>query len=93
MYEWDQNSYIVDTPGIRALDFFELSTTELDQYFLDLGPYIRRCRYRNCQHRDEPGCAVRDAMEAGDIPKFRYDAYMRLRLEIETKKHQRSRSS
>ena len=78
MYEWAKGSYIVDTPGIRSLDFLEFSKEDIPLYFPDIVPFAANCRYRDCLHDQETDCAVKDAVYAGGIPEMRYDTYIRL---------------
>ncbi len=75
--------YVADTPGVRAIGLYNIEPSEIDGYFPDILPYIRRCRFKDCRHENEPGCAVVKAVEQGDIYFDRYDSYLRLRAEAE----------
>lgn len=75
--------YVVDTPGLREIGTWGLSSAELDSCFREFRELIPSCRFGNCTHRVEPGCAVRAAVESGKISAERYDSYLRLREEIE----------
>jgi ribosome biogenesis GTPase len=79
----DGGGYLADTPGIRTLTIWDVEPEELDAYFRDIEPYVAQCRFGDCQHRDEPGCAVRGAVDAGKISRARYDSYLSLRDELE----------
>jgi ribosome biogenesis GTPase len=83
MFPLDEGGYVVDTPGIRGLALFDIEPEELDAYFREMAPLVEQCRFSDCSHRHEPGCAVRAAVEAGEISEERYDSYMRLREEHE----------
>ncbi|MFN2276445.1 MAG: ribosome small subunit-dependent GTPase A [Candidatus Promineifilaceae bacterium] len=83
MFPLDEGGYVVDTPGIRGLALFDLEPQELDAYFREIAPLVEQCRFSDCSHRHEPGCAVRAAVEAGEISEERYDSYLRLREEHE----------
>ncbi|MEJ2752561.1 MAG: ribosome small subunit-dependent GTPase A, partial [Chloroflexota bacterium] len=83
MFPLDEGGYVVDTPGIRGLALFDLEPQELDAYFREIAPLVEQCRFSDCSHRHEPGCAVRAAVEAGKISEERYDSYLRLREEHE----------
>jgi ribosome biogenesis GTPase / thiamine phosphate phosphatase len=72
-------TYLADTPGIRALSLQGVVLAELDRYFPEMRPYLDRCRYADCAHLEEPGCAVREAVEAGGIDGERYASYVSLR--------------
>ncbi len=78
-----EGGYVADTPGIRAIGLFNIEPSEIDGYFTDILPYINDCRFSDCRHENEPGCAVRTAAEQGDIWPERYESYLRLRDEVE----------
>ena len=81
LYALGEDTYIADTPGFSSFDTdqMEVILKENLQYaFPDFGDYIGKCRFADCPHRKEPDCAVRAALEAGDIEKSRYDSYLRL---------------
>jgi ribosome biogenesis GTPase len=77
------SGYVVDTPGLREVGMWGLASDHLDECFRELRPFIPECKFGNCTHRVEPGCAVRDAVAAGSVSAERYDSYLRLREEIE----------
>ncbi len=81
LYPLGEDTYVADTPGFSSFDTdqMEVILKENLQYaFPDFGRYIGKCRFDDCTHRKEPDCAVRAALEAGDIEKTRYDSYLRL---------------
>lgn len=69
---------LVDTPGIRQLELPAMADTDMAFLFKEFVPLIRQCRLRNCTHREEPGCAVRQAFQEGTIHPDRYDSYRRI---------------
>ena len=72
---------MVDTPGFSSFDTDQMDVIlkeNLQYAFPDFGPFIGDCQFRDCSHRKEPGCAVRGALERGEIEKTRYDSYLRL---------------
>lgn len=75
--------YVADTPGIRGLALFDLEPYEVDAYFREIAPLVARCRFSDCTHKHEPGCAVRTAVNLGKIHPERYESYLRLRAEHE----------
>jgi len=77
----DVGGWVADTPGIRALALFDVDPEELDAYFPDIAPLVARCRFSDCTHTVEPGCAVVQAMEEGRVSRHRYESYVRLREE------------
>jgi ribosome biogenesis GTPase len=74
---------VVDTPGLREIGLWEFPIAELDRCFPELRAHREHCRFADCTHRAEPGCAVRGAVERGDVSAARYDSYLKLRSEIE----------
>jgi ribosome biogenesis GTPase len=76
--------YVADTPGIRSLALWDVEPGELDAYFVEFRPFVAQCRFGDCTHGDEPGCAVRTAVEQGAIHLTRYNSYRRLRRELES---------
>ena len=71
-------TFVADTPGIRELGLYEIDAQNLGFYFREFVPRINDCRYPNCTHDHEPGCAVRAAVEQGEIATSRYESYLRL---------------
>ena len=81
LYELDADTYVADTPGFSSFDTDQMDVIlkeNLQYAFPDFGPYVGKCQFHDCSHRKEPGCAVRQAMEAGDIEPTRYDSYLKL---------------
>ena len=81
LYRLGENTYVADTPGFSSFDTdqMELILKENLQYaFPDFGDYLGKCRFDDCSHRKEPDCAVRRAVEAGEIEKSRYESYLKL---------------
>jgi len=78
-----EGGYVADTPGLREVGMWALSPTALDQCFPELRPFIPQCRFADCRHGVEPGCAVRDAVARGDVSRARYESFIKLREELE----------
>lgn len=72
-------TYVADTPGIRQLGFWGIDFDRLDSYFPEFRPYLQSCRYLDCTHLGEAGCAVLGAVEAGAIARERYESYRALK--------------
>ena len=70
--------YVVDTPGIREFGVREVHPKDLGHYMPDIAPYVNECQFPDCTHDHEPGCAVKAAVEHGDIHPDRYDSYLRI---------------
>jgi ribosome biogenesis GTPase len=79
----DMGGYLADTPGMRNLMLWDIEPEELDGYFPEIAALVGQCRFNNCSHFDEPGCAVNDAAEEGQIAESRYESYLDLRMELE----------
>ncbi|MGI9078067.1 MAG: ribosome small subunit-dependent GTPase A [Gemmatimonadaceae bacterium] len=75
--------YVVDTPGLREVGVWGVEPGELDRCFLEFRPLLGACRFGDCTHATEPGCAVRAAVRDGSISAARHDSYLKLRTEIE----------
>jgi ribosome biogenesis GTPase / thiamine phosphate phosphatase len=82
----DSGGYLADTPGIRTLDIWDVDPEELDAYFVEIAPLVERCRFNDCTHQNEPGCAVVGALKQGHIHKSRYTSYLKLRAELEERR-------
>ena len=81
LYQLDAETYVADTPGFSSFDTdqMEVILKENLQYaFPDFAPHIGNCQFRDCTHRKEPGCAIRSALDAGELEPTRYDSYLRL---------------
>ena len=77
------SGFVVDTPGLREVGMWGLAADHVDECFREFRPFIPECKFGNCTHRVEPGCAVKAAVASGSISAERYDSYLRLREEIE----------
>ena len=71
--------WVADTPGLRALDFFDLEPDELDAYFVEIAPLVADCAFSDCSHTHEPNCAVRAAVDCGEINPLRYASFTHMR--------------
>ena len=81
LYTLGEDTYVMDTPGFSSFDTDQMDIIlkeNLQYAFPDFGPYVGRCQFADCSHRREPGCAVRQALEEGQIGQTRYDSYLRL---------------
>jgi ribosome biogenesis GTPase len=70
--------YVVDTPGIRQFQLWDVIPAEVVNYFRDLRPYVSRCRFPDCTHSHEADCAVKDAVADGHLDARRYESYLAL---------------
>jgi ribosome biogenesis GTPase len=83
MHKINEDTFIIDTPGIREIDPYGIKKEDLSHYFIDFLPFINNCKYNTCTHNHEPLCAVEEAVINGFISEERYDSYLRLLDTIE----------
>lgn len=74
----DDEGYIIDTPGIKGFGTFDIEPTELTSYFRDIFHFAKDCRFNNCTHTHEPGCAVLKAVDNHRIARSRYLSYLNM---------------
>ncbi|MDX8431010.1 MAG: ribosome small subunit-dependent GTPase A [Candidatus Algichlamydia australiensis] len=79
----ENGGFCVDSPGIKSFGMWELTAQEIESYFTEINERKIACKYPNCTHRHEPGCAVKEALEKGEISPLRYESYLALLDEIE----------
>lgn len=78
MFELDFGGYIVDTPGIRGFGLIDIDKEELAGYFPEMRELLPECKFYNCLHIKEPGCAVKQALEDGELAETRYKSYLNM---------------
>ena len=78
---------LIDTPGIKGFGTFDFQREEVSHYFRDIFAVGRNCRFGNCTHTNEPGCAVQEALITGDIAISRYESYLSLLGDCEEGKY------
>lgn len=74
--------YVVDTPGFSLLELLPMDPADLCLYYPEMAKHLGECRFPDCQHKAEPGCAVKDAVNKGSIAKGRYERYLQLLSEL-----------
>lgn len=79
-YVWNENSSIIDTPGIRSLDISSFTPSEIQDYFPEFNNWKEKCKYKGCLHYIIPteDCGVKQGVESGAINKMRYESYIKL---------------
>ena len=85
MYDLENGGRIIDTPGLREFALMDIEKHELSHYFPEMRALINDCQFNNCIHLNEPGCAVKAAVEAGDIAMERYISYASIMESIDNK--------
>ena len=81
LYSLGEDTFVMDTPGFSSFDTDQMDVIlkeNLQYAFPDFAPFVGRCQFADCSHRSEPGCTVRQAVEAGIISQSRYESYLRL---------------
>ena len=76
MFELEKDTFIIDSPGIKELGLADMKPEEISHYFPEMRELLNKCRFNNCQHINEPGCAVKDAVSDGGIAFSRYESYL-----------------
>lgn len=90
MFEFMPGSYIVDTPGVKGFGTYDMDTEEISHYFVEFFELSKDCRYGNCTHTHEPGCAVLEALKKGEIAPSRYQSYLSMLEDKEEGKYRAS---
>lgn len=90
MFPVEGDGYIIDTPGIKGFGTFDMKDEEVGHYFKEIFEMSAQCKYGNCTHRHEPGCAVREAVEKHYISESRYTSYLNI---LEDKEEGKYRSA
>jgi ribosome biogenesis GTPase len=85
MFDCSFGGRVIDTPGIRELGLVDIPKQELSHYFPEMRALINDCQFNNCFHMNEPGCAVKAAVEQGHVHMERYISYCNILDKIEEK--------
>ncbi len=83
LHPLDIGGFVADTPGIRAFGLWNLTPEEVDHYFVEFRSFLGTCKFADCTHHREPGCAIVAAVEAGDIARSRYESFQILFAETD----------
>ncbi len=76
MFEIDENTYVIDTPGIKELGLMDIYDEEISHFFPEMRDLFGKCKFHNCTHTHEPDCAVIEAVENGEIAMSRFESYI-----------------
>lgn len=82
MYDTDFGAAIIDTPGVKEFGLVDIEPGELSGYFPEIRELRKKCRFHNCLHMGEPDCAVKAALETGEMALFRYNDYLNMIQEL-----------
>lgn len=89
LYELEENTYIVDTPGFSSFDIYEIESKDLDKYFLDFKENIKDCEFVGCTHIKEKNCGIKKAKENNELDVKRYDRFCKIYEELKQKEARR----
>lgn len=84
-----RGTILIDTPGLRLFSVSHIDSRELSDCFPEFRPFHRDCRFRDCMHRTEPGCAVMAAVERGEVSRDRYESYLSILEETDRRDQRR----
>lgn len=90
MHQLASGGYIIDTPGIRAFGITEIEKDHISHYFPEMRERLNQCKFHNCKHLNEPKCAIKEAVESGDIFESRYQTYYQLMTEDQSEVYRKS---
>lgn len=83
-----EGGYAADTPGLQYVSLWKMDPADLAHGFPELRPLLGSCRFNDCRHVEEPGCAVRRALESGDVARSRYESYRSLLEEADRERRE-----
>lgn len=87
MFKLNIGGYIIDTPGIRSFGMIDMKNDDVSHYFPEIFKVSEQCRFNNCKHTHEPDCAVKNAVENGEIAISRYESYLSIQNDDEDEKY------
>ena len=76
MIELSNGGFIIDTPGIKEFGLIDFDKSEIPRCFPEMERFLPHCQYRNCSHTHEPNCAVKQAINNGEVSELRYNSYL-----------------
>lgn len=89
LYELEDDTYIVDTPGFSSFDIFEIESKDLDKYFIEFKKEIKYCEFVGCTHIKEKNCGIKDALNKGLVDNNRYERFCKIYEELKQKEARR----
>ncbi|MCL9644276.1 small ribosomal subunit biogenesis GTPase RsgA [Rahnella bonaserana] len=78
LYHFQHGGDVIDSPGVREFGLWHLAPEQITQGFVEFRPFLGYCKFRDCKHGSDPGCAIRDAVDRGEIAEERFDNYHRI---------------
>lgn len=89
LYELDENTFIADTPGFANFELSEIESKDLENYFIDLKPFVENCEFIGCTHIKEQNCGIKDALQEGKVTEERYANFCKIYLELKDKEERK----
>ena len=89
LYEIEKDTYIADTPGFATFEISEIQSKDLEKYFIEFKPYIKKCEFTGCTHIKEENCGIKDALVKGKISQERYDRFCKIYEELKEKERRK----
>ena len=89
LYEIEKDTYIADTPGFATFEISEIQSKDLEKYFIEFKPYIKKCEFTGCTHIKEENCGIKDALVKGKISQERYDRFCKIYEQLKEKERRR----
>ena len=91
LYHFPHGGDVIDSPGVREFGLWHLEPEQITRGFVEFHDYLGSCKYRDCRHDNDPGCAIREAVERGEIAESRFDNYHRIlesmaQVQVKTRK-------
>lgn len=82
LYHLPSGGALIDSPGVREFGLWHMPVAEITQGYREFQPLIAQCKFRNCNHKDTPGCAIQAALDEGRITKKRYDSFIKITVQF-----------
>ncbi|MBX9474596.1 MULTISPECIES: small ribosomal subunit biogenesis GTPase RsgA [Yersinia] len=93
LYHFQHGGDVIDSPGVREFGLWHLAPEQITQGFVEFRDYLGHCKFRDCSHTNDPGCALREAVEQGKIAEERFDNYHRILESMEQVKPRKTSDS
>jgi ribosome biogenesis GTPase / thiamine phosphate phosphatase len=78
LHQLDDGGYVADTPGIRGFGLWDMEPAQVDYYFIEFRDFLGQCKFSDCTHHHEPKCAIKQAVEDGEVARSRYESFLTL---------------
>ncbi|GGB17655.1 small ribosomal subunit biogenesis GTPase RsgA [Agarivorans gilvus] len=90
LYHLSCGGRLIDSPGVREFQLWHLAKERVAWGFIELRPWLNQCRFRDCKHQGDPGCAIQEAIDSGSVSQQRFDSYQRILETMEANKPNRN---